>query len=122
MRERLRLVDGHPMSLQRSFLTVAVVGATGAVGETMLKILAERSFPIGQLHVLASERSAGTQRPQTIEFVTPDGVVQFRDVVRGYVTLMERGEPGADPARGGIEHQQHRDFAEGTHAVIDLRQ
>ena len=40
---------------------VAVVGATGAVGETMLKILAERHFPIGKLHVLASERSAGEQ-------------------------------------------------------------
>ena len=38
---------------------VAVVGATGAVGETMLKVLAERKFPIGRLHVLASERSAG---------------------------------------------------------------
>ena len=38
---------------------VAVVGATGAVGETMLKVLAERKFPIGKLHVLASERSAG---------------------------------------------------------------
>ncbi|MDX1549915.1 MAG: aspartate-semialdehyde dehydrogenase [Lysobacter spongiicola] len=40
-------------------VNVAVVGATGAVGETMLKILAERSFPLGRLHVLASERSAG---------------------------------------------------------------
>ncbi|WP_295364390.1 aspartate-semialdehyde dehydrogenase [Arenimonas sp.] len=39
--------------------TVAVVGATGAVGETMLSILAERQFPVGKLHVLASERSAG---------------------------------------------------------------
>ncbi|ROU06409.1 aspartate-semialdehyde dehydrogenase [Lysobacter enzymogenes] len=43
---------------------VAVVGATGAVGETMLKVLAERKFPIGKLHVLASERSAG----EKIEF------------------------------------------------------
>ncbi|MCM2338066.1 MAG: aspartate-semialdehyde dehydrogenase [Lysobacter sp.] len=43
---------------------VAVVGATGAVGETMLAILAERKFPIGKLHVLASERSAGS----TVEF------------------------------------------------------
>ncbi len=43
---------------QRSF-HVAVVGATGAVGETMLSILAERDFPIGTLSVLASERSAG---------------------------------------------------------------
>ena len=38
---------------------VAVVGATGAVGQTMLSILAERNFPIDTLHVLASERSAG---------------------------------------------------------------
>jgi aspartate-semialdehyde dehydrogenase len=41
--------------------TVAVVGATGAVGQTMLSILQERRFPIGTLHVLASERSAGEQ-------------------------------------------------------------
>ena len=39
--------------------TVAVVGATGAVGETMLAILAERNFPVGKLIALASERSAG---------------------------------------------------------------
>lgn len=42
-------------------LNVAIVGATGAVGDTLLKILAERQFPIGQLHVLASERSAGEE-------------------------------------------------------------
>jgi aspartate-semialdehyde dehydrogenase len=41
--------------------TVAVVGATGAVGQTMLSILAERKFPIETLHVLASERSVGQQ-------------------------------------------------------------
>ena len=39
---------------------VAVVGATGAVGETMLGILAERRFPAGVVVALASERSAGT--------------------------------------------------------------
>ena len=39
--------------------SVAVVGATGAVGEAMLAILAERQFPVGTLHLLASERSAG---------------------------------------------------------------
>jgi len=38
---------------------VAVVGATGAVGETMLAILAERNFPIATLILLASSRSAG---------------------------------------------------------------
>jgi aspartate-semialdehyde dehydrogenase len=39
---------------------VAVVGATGAVGEVMLSILAERQFPIGRIYALASERSAGS--------------------------------------------------------------
>jgi len=38
---------------------IAVVGATGAVGETMLSILAERNFPVGRVHALASERSVG---------------------------------------------------------------
>ena len=38
---------------------VAVVGATGAVGETMLSILAERNFPVGNVYALASEKSAG---------------------------------------------------------------
>jgi len=39
--------------------SVAVVGATGLVGEHMLEILAERKFPVGEVHALASERSAG---------------------------------------------------------------
>ena len=39
---------------------VAVIGATGAVGRTMLSILAERDFPVDRLRVMASERSAGT--------------------------------------------------------------
>lgn len=38
---------------------VAVVGATGAVGEVLLDLLAERRFPVGRLVVLASARSAG---------------------------------------------------------------
>jgi len=37
-----------------------VVGATGAVGEVLLEVLAERRFPVGELRPLASERSAGT--------------------------------------------------------------
>lgn len=39
---------------------VAVVGATGAVGEAMLSILAQRNFPAGRIHALASSRSAGS--------------------------------------------------------------
>ena len=38
---------------------IAVVGATGVVGESMLEILAERKFPVGTVHALASERSVG---------------------------------------------------------------
>ena len=38
---------------------VAVVGATGAVGETMMRVLEERNFPVGTLYPLASERSEG---------------------------------------------------------------
>ena len=38
---------------------VAVVGATGVVGETLLETLAKRKFPVGKVHALASERSVG---------------------------------------------------------------
>lgn len=38
---------------------VAILGATGAVGQEMIKILVERNFPINELHLLASARSAG---------------------------------------------------------------
>jgi aspartate-semialdehyde dehydrogenase len=40
---------------------VAIAGVTGAVGQELLKILAERSFPVGQLTPLASARSVGKQ-------------------------------------------------------------
>ena len=53
-------------------LKVAIVGATGAVGETMLSILSERHFPVGELVALASERSAGTK----VKFGHRDIVVQ----------------------------------------------
>ena len=43
----------------KSQYDIAVVGATGLVGETMLEILAEREFPVGDLHALASARSVG---------------------------------------------------------------
>jgi aspartate-semialdehyde dehydrogenase len=39
---------------------VAVVGATGAVGVTLLDILAERNFPVGEVYAVASSRSAGS--------------------------------------------------------------
>lgn len=48
--------------MSRTF-DVAVVGATGAVGETMIAILEERNFPVGKVYALASERSAGKRIP-----------------------------------------------------------
>lgn len=42
---------------------VAVVGATGMVGRTMVKVLEERAFPVNRLILLASERSAGKEIP-----------------------------------------------------------
>ncbi len=44
-------------------LTVAVVGATGVVGRTMAAVLLERGFPIGEIRLLASARSAGSTLP-----------------------------------------------------------
>src|SRR5262245_43116785 len=58
-------------------LTVAVVGATGVVGRTMIQVLDERSFPLGELRLLASGRSAGRTvsaagRTLEVEEATPD--------------------------------------------------
>ena len=44
-------------------MKVAILGATGAVGREMMKILAERNFPVDELHLLASQRSVGQQLP-----------------------------------------------------------
>ncbi len=45
--------------MNRQPLTVAVVGATGVVGRTMIQVLSERGFPVAGLRLLASGRSAG---------------------------------------------------------------
>ena len=45
--------------------TVAVLGATGAVGQEMMHILEERNFPVGKLIPLASARSAGKHISQS---------------------------------------------------------
>jgi aspartate-semialdehyde dehydrogenase len=46
-------------SVNSNLLTVAVVGATGVVGGTIIRMLRERRFPVGELRLLASARSAG---------------------------------------------------------------
>ena len=52
--------------------TVAVLGATGAVGQQMIKVLQERNFPVGKLVPLASARSAG----KTVKFRGEDVTIQ----------------------------------------------
>ena len=59
------------MSKKTSY-KIAVVGATGAVGETLLAVLAERDFPVSELVPLASERSAGG----TLQFAGKSVTVQ----------------------------------------------
>ncbi|MEJ2120064.1 MAG: aspartate-semialdehyde dehydrogenase [Alphaproteobacteria bacterium] len=54
---------------------IAVVGATGAVGQEMLEILDQREFPAKRVHAVASSRSAGT----TVEFGGEDLVVEDLD-------------------------------------------
>lgn len=56
---------------------VAVVGATGAVGETMLSILAERKFPVGKVYPLASERSAGKKVEFGDTMLTVENLADF---------------------------------------------
>ena len=65
----------------RKLFNVAVVGATGAVGEQIVKLLAERDFPIKNLKLLSSARSAGKKvrfkEEDTVEEATADS---FKDV------------------------------------------
>jgi aspartate-semialdehyde dehydrogenase len=61
---------------------VAIVGATGAVGEQMREVLEEREFPVGELRLLASERSAGQflpfkERNLRVEVLNQDS---FKDI------------------------------------------
>ena len=89
---------------------VAVVGATGAVGEVMLSILAERKFPVGQIHALASERSAG-------------GTVTFGDqelIVRDLATFDPTGiDIALFSAGGAISKEYGPKFAAAGAVVID---
>jgi len=55
-------------------MKVAVVGATGAVGQTTLRILDERKFPVKELRVFASERSVGKTVPFKGEKITVEKV------------------------------------------------
>ena len=68
-------------------MNVAILGATGAVGREMMKILAERSFPVEELRLLASPRSAGQKllwqgRELTVQ-PAEDSAFEGLDIVLG---------------------------------------
>ncbi|MBT8130097.1 MAG: aspartate-semialdehyde dehydrogenase [Gammaproteobacteria bacterium] len=69
---------------------VAVVGATGAVGETMLSILAQRNFPVGEVHALASSRSAGKKVGFGDRLLTVQDLAEF-DFSRAQIGLFSAG-------------------------------
>lgn len=78
--------------------TVAVLGATGAVGQEMIKILQERNFPVGKLVPLASARSAG----KTLRFREEDVVIEL---------AREEAFQGVDIVLGAAESDVARKFA-----------
>ena len=78
--------------------TVAVLGATGAVGQEMMNILAERNFPIKELIPLASARSAG----KTLKFKGEDVVIR---------EACETAFEGVDIVLGAAENDIAEKFA-----------
>ena len=78
--------------------TVAVLGATGAVGQEMIKILQERNFPVGKLVPLASARSAG----KTVRFHGQDVTIQ---------EATETAFAGVDIVLGAAENDIAKKFA-----------
>ncbi|WP_203321680.1 aspartate-semialdehyde dehydrogenase [Pseudoxanthomonas beigongshangi] len=98
------------MSNQNRSFNVAVVGATGAVGETMLSILAERDFPVGKLVALASERSAGGEVEFNGQKITIQDLATF-DPAGIDIALFSAG--------GGVSKEYAPKFAAAGAVVID---
>ena len=59
-------------------MRVGIVGATGQVGQTMLRVLAERRFPVAELRLFASARSAGRRLPWQDTEVTVEDAATAR--------------------------------------------
>lgn len=91
-------------------MKVAVVGATGMVGEVMLKVLAERNFPISELIPVASERSVGKE----IEYKGKKyKIIGLADAVAA------RPDIAIFSAGGGTSLEWAPKFAEAGTTVID---
>ena len=69
---------------------IAIVGATGAVGEALVNILDERKFPVGELFLLASERSAGTKVMFGNKSIMVTDLADF-DFARAHIGLFSAG-------------------------------
>ena len=82
----------------KKLYTVAILGATGAVGQEMIKILQERDFPVGKLIPLASARSAG----KTIRFKGEDVTIQL---------ACDEAFQGIDIVLGAAENDIAKQFA-----------
>ena len=78
--------------------TVAVLGATGAVGQEMIKILQERNFPVGKLIPLASKRSVGK-------------TVSFRGEEIAIAEAREDAFAGVDIVLGAAQNAIAKEFA-----------
>jgi aspartate-semialdehyde dehydrogenase len=91
-------------------MKVAVVGATGMVGEVMLKVLAERNFPVTELIPVASERSIGKE-------------IEFKEKKYKVVGMQEAVDMKADiavfSAGGDTSLEWAPKFAEAGTTVID---
>ena len=82
----------------KKLYTVAVLGATGAVGQEMISILQERNFPVGKLIPLASARSAG----KTLKFKGEDVTIQL---------ACDEAFQGVDIVLGAAENDIAKQFA-----------
>lgn len=91
-------------------MKVAVVGATGMVGEVMLKVLAERNFPISELLLVASERSVGKKLTYKGEEFT---IIGLEDAVAAQPQI------AIFSAGGGTSLEWAPKFAEVGTTVID---
>jgi aspartate-semialdehyde dehydrogenase len=89
---------------------IAILGATGAVGEAMLSILAERQFPVGKLYPLASEKSAGQKVSFADSTLTVKDVAKF-DFSKVQIALFSAG--------GSVSAQYAPIAAEAGCVVID---
>ena len=76
--------------MDKEGFSVAILGATGAVGEALVEILEERDFPVSELHLLASERSAGKRIQFRGKHLKVENVDEF-DFVRADIGLFSAG-------------------------------